>query len=85
MKQDLSARHEPQVSSTPTTSPEHMTGSRMVVECFKRLGIDTVFGYPGGAILPLNDARYDSGVEHVMTRHEQAAIHAAEGYARATG
>jgi acetolactate synthase-1/2/3 large subunit len=57
----------------------------MVVECFRELGVDTVFGYPGGAILPLYDALHESGIEHILTRHEQAAIHAAEGYARATG
>lgn len=63
----------------------HMSGAQMVVECFQRLGVDTIFGYPGGAILPLYDALYGSGIEHILTRHEQAAIHAAEGYARATG
>jgi len=62
-----------------------INGAQMVVECFRRLGVDTIFGYPGGSILPLYDKLYDSGIEHVLTRHEQAAIHAAEGYARATG
>lgn len=64
---------------------EKISGARMVVQCLKRLGIDTIFGYPGGAILPIYDALYNSGIRHVSTRHEQAAIHAAEGYARATG
>ncbi|SFJ63368.1 acetolactate synthase large subunit [Thermoflavimicrobium dichotomicum] len=62
-----------------------MTGASMVVETLKHLGVDTVFGYPGGAILPIYDALYNSDIEHILTRHEQAAIHAAEGYARATG
>lgn len=61
------------------------TGGEIVVECFKRLNVDLIFGYPGGAILPVYDAMYDSGITHILTRHEQAAIHAAEGYARATG
>ena len=50
---------------------------------FEEIGVTTVFGYPGGAILPVYDALYESGLKHVLTRHEQAAIHAAEGYARA--
>nr|WP_255298267.1 biosynthetic-type acetolactate synthase large subunit [Brevibacillus dissolubilis] len=62
-----------------------MRGADMVIHTLKQLGVDTVFGYPGGAILPIYDALYQSGVRHVLTRHEQAAIHAAEGYARATG
>ncbi|MFC4769656.1 acetolactate synthase large subunit [Effusibacillus consociatus] len=65
--------------------PVEMTGAQMVVESLKRLGVYTIFGYPGGAILPIYDALYESGIDHVLVRHEQAAIHAAEGYARATG
>ncbi|WP_420705049.1 thiamine pyrophosphate-binding protein, partial [Serratia marcescens] len=48
-------------------------------------GVDTVFGYPGGAIMPVYDALYDGGVEHLLCRHEQGAAMAAIGYARATG
>ncbi|MBC6974750.1 acetolactate synthase large subunit [Bacillus sp. Xin] len=62
-----------------------VTGAGHVIQCLKKLGITTVFGYPGGAILPVYDALYGSGLKHVLTRHEQAAIHAAEGYARASG
>ncbi len=62
-----------------------MTGAQMVVETLERLQVETIFGYPGGAILPIYDAMYDSNLKHVLTRHEQGAIHAAEGYARATG
>lgn len=65
--------------------PQEMTGAHMLVECLKRLGVTTIFGYPGGAVLPIYDALYDSGLQHILVRHEQAAIHAAEGYARATG
>lgn len=67
------------------TEPVEMTGARMVVECLKRLGVTTIFGYPGGAILPIYDELYECGIDHVLVRHEQAAIHGAEGYARATG
>ncbi len=62
-----------------------MTGANKVIEAMKQIGVETVFGYPGGAILPIYDALYQSGIRHVLTRHEQAAIHAAEGYAKATG
>ena len=52
---------------------------------FEEIGCNDRFRYPGGAILPVYDALYESGLKHVLTRHEQAAIHAAEGYARASG
>ena len=48
-------------------------------------GVDTVFGYPGGAVIPLYDALYDAPLKNVLTAHEQGAIHAADGYARASG
>jgi acetolactate synthase-1/2/3 large subunit len=64
-----------------------LTGSEIVVECLKEQGVDTVFGYPGGAILNVYDALYKHSDEitHVLTSHEQGASHAADGYARATG
>jgi len=62
-----------------------MTGAQWVVNALKRQGIETVFGYPGGAIMPVYDALYDGGVEHLLCRHEQGAVIAAIGYARATG
>jgi acetolactate synthase I/II/III large subunit len=55
------------------------------LQCMRAEGVDLVFGYPGGAIMPLYDALDDSGVRHVLTRHEQGAVFAAEGYARVTG
>ena len=63
-----------------------MMGADIVLECLKRVGIDTVFGYPGGVVLPLYD-RWPSHpeVRHILVRHEQAAGHAAEGYAKASG
>ena len=64
-----------------------LTGSEIVIECLKEQGVDTVFGYPGGAILNVYDALYKHSDEitHILTSHEQGASHAADGYARATG
>jgi len=62
-----------------------MTGSQILWECLVREGVDTVFGYPGGAILPAYDAMRDYPVRHVLVRHEQSAVHMADGYARAGG
>ena len=64
-----------------------LTGSQIVIECLKEQGVDTVFGYPGGAILNIYDElyRHQDEIRHVLTSHEQGASHAADGYARATG
>ena len=64
-----------------------LNGSEIIVECLKEQGVDTVFGYPGGAILNVYDALYKHSDEitHILTSHEQGASHAADGYARATG
>jgi len=62
-----------------------MNGAQMVIDALKREGVDTVFGYPGGSALPLYDALYDAGLNHILTRHEQGAIHATDGYARVSG
>lgn len=63
-----------------------MTGARILLECLKKEGVDEVFGYPGGSILNLYDALYEfKDIKHYLVRHEQAAIHAAEGYSRASG
>ncbi len=64
-----------------------MTGAEIVIECLKEQGVDTVFGYPGGAILNIYDALYkhQDEITHILTSHEQGASHAADGYARATG
>lgn len=62
-----------------------MTGAEAVIECLYRENIEVIFGYPGGAVLPLYDALYDSDIRHILVRHEQCAAHAADGYARATG
>ena len=64
-----------------------LTGSQILVECLKEQGVDTVFGYPGGAVLNIYDElyRHQEEIHHVLTSHEQGASHAADGYARATG
>ncbi len=62
-----------------------MTGAQILIECLKREGVDVIFGYPGGVVLPLFDKLYDADIKFILTRHEQAAAHAADGYARATG
>ena len=62
-----------------------MNGAQWVVHALREQGVETVFGYPGGAIMPVYDALYDGGVEHLLCRHEQGAVIAAIGYARATG
>ncbi|RRN47100.1 acetolactate synthase large subunit [Streptococcus halitosis] len=62
------------------------TGSDLVLETLRDLGIDTIFGYPGGAVLPLYDAIYNfKGIRHILGRHEQGCLHEAEGYAKSTG
>ena len=65
---------------------KQMTGAEMVVEALKDQGVEYVFGYPGGAVLPIYDAMFGQNkVRHILVRHEQGAAHAAEGYARSTG
>lgn len=66
-------------------SAKKLTGAQILWECLVREGVDVVFGYPGGAILPAYDAMLDYPVRHVLVRHEQGATHMADGYARATG
>jgi len=61
------------------------TGAKILVESLQREGVETIFGYPGGQILPVYDELYDSSLRHILVRHEQAAAHAADGYARASG
>lgn len=62
-----------------------MLGAEIVIECLKAEEVDIVFGYPGGAVLTLYDALFNTNFPHILTRHEQGAVHAADGYARATG
>jgi len=62
-----------------------MSGAKAVIESLSQEGVEVIFGYPGGQVLPLYDELYDADVRHILVRHEQAAAHAADGYARATG
>ena len=80
------------LTTTPVaaTTGSHMTpprsGASALVDTLVKLGVDTIFGYPGGAVLPIYDALYgEKRLRHILVRHEQAAVHAAEGYARTTG
>jgi len=60
-------------------------GAHIIVKCLKKEGVEVIFGYPGGKVIPLYDALYDCDIRHILVRHEQGAAHAADGYARATG
>jgi len=63
-----------------------LSGAQLILQCLKEEGVDTIFGYPGGAVIPLYDALYDEkDIRHIITAHEQGATHAADGYARSTG
>ena len=77
----------PQTKSTQI--PQRRTGAFALMDSLRRHGVKHIFGYPGGAVLPLYDELYraeaDGEVQHILVRHEQAAAHAADGYARATG
>jgi len=70
------------VSANPS---QRMPGARALIRSLEKEGVTTIFGYPGGQILPTYDELYDSDIRHILVRHEQAAAHAADGYARATG
>lgn len=77
----------PQKEKTATAAIKQISGSQAVLEAFLAESVDTVFGYPGGAIMPIYDALYDYNdkLKHILVRHEQGAIHAAQGYARVSG
>ncbi|KAG4081047.1 hypothetical protein HA402_010218 [Bradysia odoriphaga] len=78
--------HTSDLPSPDTADLPSKNGATLLLDTLIALGVDTVFGYPGGAVLPLYDALYaEPRLRHVLVRHEQAAVHAAEGYARATG
>ncbi len=62
-----------------------MNGAKILIECLKKEGVEVLFGYPGGQVLPIFDQLYDAPIKFILMRHEQAAAHAADGYARATG
>ena len=87
---DISAAEVKRAAQAQPSSPQHPhadpNGSDILVRCLQAEGVKYVWGYPGGAVLYIYDALYkQEGIQHVLVRHEQAAIHAADGYARATG
>ncbi len=68
------------------TTAQKLNGSEIFFECLRREKVDTIFGYPGGALLKVYETLYDvTDIKHILVRHEQGATHMAEGYARATG
>ncbi len=75
---------EPEARTSPTAI-ESLSGARWLLRALEDAGVDTLFGYPGGAIMPVYDALVDSPLRHILTRHEQGAALAADGYARASG
>ena len=77
---------KPAADTAETSTPRMMTGAQIVVEALREQGVSVMFGYPGGAVLPIYDALYGQDeIRHILVRHEQGAGHAAEGYARSTG
>src|SRR5450631_1560032 len=79
-------RARSKTSKGKTTMTREMTGAEMVMEALADQGVKHLFGYPGGAVLPIYDALFaQKKVQHILVRHEQGAVHAAEGYARSTG
>ena len=73
-------------TTAPATETRAMSGAEIVLRALKDQGVEVIFGYPGGAVLPLYDALFQqNAIRHILVRHEQAAVHAAEGYARSTG
>jgi acetolactate synthase-1/2/3 large subunit len=85
MSTDTAMVENRKASLPPIEMGEVMSGSDMLLRCLLLEGVEYVFGYPGGAVLPIYDSLYSSQLKHILTRHEQGAIHAADGYARATG
>ena len=77
----------PKPKTAKKAAPRELSGSAAVLESFLAEGVDTIFGYPGGAIMPIYDALYDyrDKLNHILVRHEQGAIHAAQGFARTSG
>jgi len=73
-------------TTAPTADTAQLTGAQVIVKALQEQGVELIFGYPGGAVLPLYDALFQQDkIRHILVRHEQAAVHAAEGYARSTG
>src|SRR5262245_10320925 len=66
--------------------PERLMGAAIILKALQEQGVEVIFGYPGGAVLPIYDELFkQNSIRHILVRHEQGAVHAAEGYARSTG
>ncbi|UUX97418.1 acetolactate synthase 3 catalytic subunit [Aquabacterium sp. J223] len=86
IKRAASAAAPQNSSSSPSSATDELNGSEILVRCLQAEGVKHLWGYPGGAVLYIYDALYkQESIQHVLVRHEQAAVHAADGYARATG
>jgi acetolactate synthase-1/2/3 large subunit len=85
-KKAAKEQQDADITTLPAARTKKLTGAQMVMEALAEQGVDTIFGYPGGAVLPIYDALHQQDkIKHVLVRHEQGAGHAAEGYARSTG
>lgn len=84
-KEELKMGTNVQADSLSAECTKTMNGALMLIESLKKENVEMIFGYPGGAVLPIYDKLYQSGLVHILPRHEQGAIHAAEGYARVSG
>ena len=74
------------MKSDTSDDQEKISGAEIIVRSLSELGVEVIFGYPGGAVLPIYDALFKQNkIRHILVRHEQGALHAAEGYARSTG
>jgi acetolactate synthase-1/2/3 large subunit len=85
MAVSISSNHAHSSTQTQQQPIEQKTGAQILCEALEQEGVEVMFGYPGGAIMPFYDALTSSSLKHILVRHEQAAAHAADGYARATG
>ena len=85
LQQAQTSEEKRHISRSPSGAPSKRTGAQLIWEALLREGVDTVFGYPGGAIMPTYDALPGYPIRHVLVRHEQGASHMADGYARASG
>src|SRR5215831_15048738 len=85
LQQAQTSEEKRHISRSPTGAPSKRTGAQLIWEALVREGVDIVFGYPGGAIMPAYDALPGYPIRHVLVRHEQGAAHMADGYARASG
>ena len=82
---DMNAEAAKKQATEQSQRIEPYDGSAVLIDALHKQGVEVIFGYPGGAVLPIYDALYKNPIRHILTRHEQGAIHAAEGYARVAG